>query len=81
MVPLQTVLDLWENQRGGVSNVFWTYFDYFFEGCQYKLGGFKGTRGGGGVNLPTNRALITIIISIISNYDYYQFTFSQEKLA
>ena len=35
------VLDLWENQRVGVRNVFLTYFDYFFGngGGQYKLGG------------------------------------------
>ena len=39
---------------GGVSNVFLTYFDYFFGG-QYKLGGLRGTRGG--LNTPTNRVL------------------------
>ena len=33
--------------KGRVSNVFVTYFDYFFwGGGQYKLGGLRGTRGG-----------------------------------
>ena len=35
LATFKPVLDLWENQRG-VSNVFLTYFDYFFGG-QYKL--------------------------------------------
>ena len=51
-----TVLNLWENQRGGVSNVFLTYFDYFFGGVNTNLNlGARGTRGG--LNPPTNRAL------------------------
>ena len=43
---IYSVLDLREKQRG-VSNVIFTYFDYFF-GVQYKLGGLRGTRAGGG---------------------------------
>ena len=38
----------------GVSNVFLTYFDYFFGG-QYKLGGLRGTRWG--LNPPTPRQI------------------------
>ena len=34
----RTVHDLWENQRG-VSNVFLTYFDYFFGRVNTNLGG------------------------------------------
>ena len=49
---VSAVLD-WENQRG-VSNVFVTYFDYFYGG-HYKLGGLRGTRGG--VKPPTNQAV------------------------
>ena len=44
----------------GVSNVFLTYFDYFFEvGGQYKLGGLGCTREGGKTLAPTNRARLT----------------------
>ena len=48
------VLHLWENQRRGVSNVFLTYFDYFFGG-QYELGKLRGTREG--VKPPTSRQI------------------------
>ena len=50
-----------ENQRG-VSYVFFTYFDYFFGGGQYKLGWLGGIR----VLIPppppppTDRSLLTI---------------------
>ena len=46
-----TVLDLWENQRGGVNNVyiFDLFFDYFF-GVNTILEGLRDTREG--LNLP-----------------------------
>ena len=41
---LYSVLDLCKNQKG-VSNIFLTYFDYFFGGS-IQTWGLRGTRGG-----------------------------------
>ena len=43
----------------GVSNVFFTYFDYFFGG-QYKLGGREVPEGVKTSTPPKNRALVIV---------------------
>ena len=54
-MPIDPVVDLWENHRG-VSNVFLTYFDYFF-GVNTNLEGLEAPEGVKSPNPPTNRAL------------------------
>ena len=52
----RAVLDLWENQKG-VSNVYLTYFDYFFWG-QYKLGDWEAPEGGWTPNPPDKSSTV-----------------------
>ena len=61
----------------GVSNAFFTYFDYFFGG-QYKLGGLEAL---GGVKPPTPRQIEHWIKSLSNSDHLIQFNFFSELSA
>ena len=64
------VLDLWENQKGEVSNVFLTYFDYFFGGGGVNTNLLRGTREG--VKRPDKSSTATQMFGVLSKYILFE---------